>query len=77
MGPPRVEALELPVEVLAVEVDEGGREGLVEGIETEHPPVGSEGMGHVAPDVVVLTLEIPRTLFFQKWERAMSAAGVA
>ena len=50
VGPSRVEALELRVEVLAVEVDQSGRERLVEGIEAEHPTVGAERMGHVAPD---------------------------
>ncbi len=58
VGGSRVEALELGVEVLAVEVHQRGRERLVEGVEPEHPGVLAERVRHVAPYLVVLALQV-------------------
>ncbi len=54
----RVEALELGVEVRVAVADERGGERLVEGVVAEDPGVALEGVGHVAPDLVVLALQI-------------------
>ena len=58
MALPGVEALELGVEILVTEVDQRPGEGFVEGVVAEDPRVAPERAGHVAPDPVVLALEI-------------------
>jgi hypothetical protein len=72
-----VEALELRVEVRVPLSDQRRGEGLVEGVEGEDSRVPPEGASHVAPDKVVLALQIACTLLSQKWWKAIPAALVA